>query len=417
MSGSSFRVSQPIHSQITRRGEEEKRRRGFSLFTFYSLLFTFYSLLFTLVLAQTTSPETIADEAVQAWLQTQRPDMNTLMTKTPEEICTELPSFINNPPQNTKVNLSDRKELESVDTNLKRFSYPAELPSGQLEIVEISLKQSESTWDVEKVGFLQQPLSGRDWLQQPLTGYVFAAFSLYVLFLLLRPTSFLRRWLKEGWQVIKDHRRLVMGTMIALYALFSLGVFTGTQLPVECDQSILEIINTAVSSVGATDAYGSGNVARAAVVTFYQNFVSVTLFVLFGTGLIFGVLAYLVSGLSFYVQGIPFGLLADTGAGQLVFVLILLLLELTSYFLVVAGGGILLMTVIRKGFKGFNEGVRKSALMLPFAMLLLLLGAWYEAGLIILQEQLSSSVQSAVLEPRPADFASLQTVEPVDPSQ
>jgi hypothetical protein len=366
-------------------------------------------------LAQTT-PETLADEAVQSWLKTQRPDMNTLMTKTPEEICLALPSFISSPPENTKVNLQDRKELESSETNIKRFSYPAELPTGQLEIVEVSLKQKESTWEVDKVEFLQQPVTGRAWLQQPLTGYVFAAFSLYVLFLLLRP-SFLRRWLKEGWQVIRDHRRLVMGTMIALYTIFSLGVLTGSQLPVECDQSILEILTIAVSSVGATEAYDSNNVARAAVVTFYQNFVSVTLFVLFGTGLFFGVLAYLISSLSFYVQGIPFGLLVDGGTGQLVFVLILLLLELTSYFLVVAGGGILLITVIRKGFKGFNEGVRKSALMLPFAMLLLLLGAWYEAGLIILKEQPSSTVQSAMLEPPLTDFVSLQNAEPVDPAQ
>ncbi len=393
-----------------------KGKRGFSfLFPLSSFLLLFILLL--PAFAQTTSPETIADEAVQAWLQTKRPDMNTLMTKTPQEICTELPGFINNPPENTKVNLQDRKELESLEPSIKRFSYPAELPSGQLEIIEVALKQNETLWEVEKVGFLQQAITGRGWLQEPLTGYVFIAFSLYILFLLLRP-SFLRRWLKEGWQVIREHRRLVIGTMVALYALFGLGVFTGSQLPVECDQSILEIINTAVSSVGATDAYGSGNMARAAVVTFYQNFVSVTLFVLFGTGLIFGVLAYVVSGLSFYTQGIPFGLLSDAEPGQLVFVLILLFLELTSYFLVVAGGGMLLMTVIRKGLKGFNEGVRKSALMLPFALLLLLLGAWYEAALIILPEKLNpQAVESAMLEPHPADFASLQNVEPVDPSQ
>jgi hypothetical protein len=393
-----------------KRKEEGGRRKevGGLLFTLHSLLFT----LFSLGLGQTNaSPESLADEAIQNWLQTKRPEMNVLMTKTPSEICTELPGFLNSPPENTKVNLQDRKELESPDATLKKFSYPAELPSGQLSIVEVNLRQNENTWEIEKVGFLPQRVSGRAWLQEPITGYIFAGFSLYILFLLLRPSSFLRRWLRAGWQVIKEHRRLVIGTMIALYALFGLGVLTGTQLPVECDQSILEIISTAVSSVGATDAYGSGNVARAAVVTFYQNFVSVTLFFLFGTGLIFGVLAYLLSGLSFYAQGIPFGLLADGGLGQLIFVLILLFLELTAYFLVVAGGGMILMTVIRKGLKGFNEGVRKSALMLPFAALLLLLGAWYEAGIIILPEKINQPAPSAILEQHPVNFAELKIAE------
>jgi hypothetical protein len=392
------------------KGKREKGK-GILLSTFHFLLSTLLSIGFT----QTTSPELLADDAVQTWLSSKRPDMNVLMAQTPAEICTQLPGFINNPPEATKVNLQDRKELESTDANIQRFSYPAELPSGQLEVVEVRLKQNETAWEVERVGFLPQRASGRAWLQNPMVGYIFAGFSLYILFLLLRPSSFLRRWLKEGWQVIREHRRLVIGTMVALYALFGLGVFTGSQLPPECDQSILEIIDAAVSSVGATDAYGSGNIARAAVVTFYQNFVSVTLFVLFGTGLIFGVLAYLISGLSFYAQGIPFGLLAGTGFGQLVFVLILLFLELTSYFLVVAGGGIILMTVIRKGLKGFNEGVRKSALMLPFAMLMLIIGAWYEAALIILPGQISpQAVESAMLEQHPASFAELKISGPED---
>lgn len=361
------------------------------------------------------APETTADEALQNWLKSKRPDLNILMTQTPEDICLALPRFLNSPPENTKVNLQDRKELASDNPNLKRFSYPAELSNGQLEIVEVLLRQDENRWEVTRIGFLNQPSAARGWLLQPLTGYIFAAFSLYVLFLLFRP-SFLRRWLKEGWQIIGEHRRLVIGTMIGLYALFGLGVFTGSRLPEACDQSILEVINLAVTSVGATDAYGSGNVAKAAVVTFYQNFVSVSVFVLFGSGLLFGVPAYLLSSISFYTQGIPFGLIMGTSPGQLIFALILLLLELTSYFLVVAGGGILLMTVVRKGLKGFNEGVRKSALMLPFAMLLLLLGAWYEAGLIILPEQLSpQAVESALLEQHPVSFAGLQTAEPVSP--
>ena len=63
---------------------------------------------------------------------------------------------------------------------------------------------------------------------------------------------------------------------------------------------------------------------------------------------------------------------------------VLLLLELTAYFLVVAGGGMLLGGVIRGGFAAIGPSVRKLVLMLPLAGLLLLIGAWYEAVVILL---------------------------------
>ena len=339
------------------------------------------------------SPEAVADEAVESWLATERPDFATLTSLSTVEACQQLPELLASPPppEGTEVNLAERREDTTDSETLKRFTYPASLPGDVLEIVEVELEQTEEQtgWEVTQVSYQRDTsLTGvRAWLQTPVAGWLFIGFSLYILFLLLTP-SFLRRWLSQGWAVINEHRRLVIGTMIAFYGLFFLGTVTGANLPDECGVAILQIVETAISSVGATDAYGSLNVTRAAVVTFYQNFVVVTLSVLFGFGILFGVPAYLFGALSFYAQAIPFGLIGGVGLGQLVFVLILLFLELTSYFLVIAGGGMLLVTLVREGFRSFGRGVNKLALMLPFALILLLIGAWYEAGIIILPQLL-----------------------------
>ena len=172
--------------------------------------------------------------------------------------------------------------------------------------------------------------------------------------------------------------------MLGLYAVFALGVTTGTTLPDSCDEAVLEIVNSAITSLGATQAYGSGDVPRAAVTTFYQNFVVVTVSVTFTLAAILGVPAYLYAIFSFFVQGVPFGLLGGGPLAQLLVLLIVILLELTSYFLVVAGGGMLLATVWRRGFGQLGTGFRKLLLMLPIAMVLLTIGAWFEAAALIL---------------------------------
>ncbi|HEX7002199.1 MAG TPA: hypothetical protein VF164_10960, partial [Trueperaceae bacterium] len=64
--------------------------------------------------------------------------------------------------------------------------------------------------------------------------------------------------------------------------------------------------------------------------------------------------------------------------------LVVLVLELTSYFFVVSGGGMLLATIWRGGFARLPEGFRKLLSTLPVALVLLLAGAWFEAGALIL---------------------------------
>jgi hypothetical protein len=388
-----------VRSQKSAKRERRKQNRAKLFFVF--LLVTLYSVLGTLSFAQLatgTNPEQVADNAVRAWLETPQTNLMDLAGRPPEEVCAELPQLLASPapPEGSSVNFEDRKEQETSDENVRRYTYSATLPvrvlgrdAGEgLEVISVTLTREGDTWQAERITYqsLQQPGGMRQWLQTRTASIVFIAFTLYILFLLFNRNSFLRKWLVQGRSVIRAHRGLVIGTMVALYLIFGLGMLTGSNLPNTCQNAVMEVLTTAITMTGATQAYGSQNLATAAAVTFYQNFGVVSLSLLFGSGLFFGFLAYLIAAFQFFSLGIPFGFSLGGGFGQLIFVLVLLLLELTAYFLIVAGGGILLVTVVRKGIRAFGEGVRNSALMLPFALLLLLLGAWYEAGVIILPQ-------------------------------
>ncbi len=330
-----------------------------------------------------------ADAAVATWLARKPVSLETLAGLDPKELCLRLPDLVTNPapPPGTQVRIEDRIEGPSDDPDVRRFTYAAVRPGNQLDVVEVVMERGAGEWRAARVGFRAagQPTGVRAWLQTPAAGWAFAAFSLLVLLGLLRRGSLLRRWLAGGFQAIREHRRLVTLTLLGLYGLFALGAYTGTTLPQECEQAVLDVVNAAIGSVGATAAYGSGNVLRAAATTYFQNFGVVTASVTFPLAALFGVPAYAFAAASFFTQGVPFGLLATGGPLYLFFLLVLLALELTSYFLVVAGGGMLLATVVGRGAPGrFARGFRKLLLMLPVAGVLLLIGAWYEALIIIL---------------------------------
>ncbi len=335
---------------------------------------------------QGSDPTDVADRAVTAWLARKPITLNQLASMDTPQLCQALPDMVANPaPQaGTKVNLGDRQEQPSDDPDVKRFTYSAVRPGDQLDVVEADVRRDGTLWSVDKVGYRTnvEPQGVRQWLQSPTASWIFILFTLLVVVSLVRPSP-LRRWLREGWGNLRAHRRLVITTLVFLYAMFGLGALVGAGLPRQCEEAIVSVVTTAVTSLGATSAYGSGDIARAAVTTFYQNFVVVTLSVTFTLSLLFGIPAYLLSAASYFVQGIPFGLIGTGNAGQLVLVLVLLVLELSSYFVVVAGGGMFLATLIRRGFGALPEAFRKLVLTLPFAMVILLLSAWYEAFIVL----------------------------------
>ena len=333
--------------------------------------------------------EEAADAAVRDWLARQPLSFDRLSGLDAAQLCRELPGIVTQPPPpaGTDVNLDDRVERTTPDDGEERvFTYAASLQGGQLDVVEVRLRPADQGWEVVRVGFrTDSTLTGvRAWLQTPAASWTFIALSVLTVAMLFVRGSPLRAWLKRTRQAVAEHRRLVIITILALYGVFGLGVLSGSTLPESCDVAVVQIVEGAITSLGATAAYGSGDVPRAAAVTFYQNFVVVTLSVTFALAAVLGVPAYIYAAFSFFVQGVPFGLLGGGDAAQILALFVVLILELTSYFFVVSGGGMLLSTIWRGGFGRLPDGFRKLLSTLPVAMLLLMIGAWFEATALIL---------------------------------
>ena len=334
-----------------------------------------------------------ADAAVREWLAREPLNPVALGGLSPEEVCRDLPALLENPapPQGTTVNFGNRVERERTPDS-RRYTYPVTFPGGRLDVLEVTLERRNGGWHTQRVGVeAAQGPTIPDFLQTPAAAWGFVVLSALLLYLLVRP-SFFRRWLAEGWGYVREHRRLTLGTVVLLYGLFGVGVFTGANLPPVCAQTLTELVEEGVTQLGAAQAYESGNVARAAVVTLYQNFVMGALVTSYGVAFIsFGVLAYLLNGARFLALGLPFGFLTQADPLTLLSVMILIIVELMAYVLVTAGGGMLLVTLIRQGFAGFRGAFHKLTMMLPLAFLLLVVGAWYEATIIILPRLLGGS--------------------------
>jgi len=332
----------------------------------------------------TGPPEELADRAVEEWLELPLPSVEAIAAFDTVELCRFVPALLTGPPppEGTRVNLEDRVERTGAAPGVREYTYSASGPGDQLAVVEAVLVETDEGFLVQRVGFRQPPPSGlRKFLQTDAAGWVFTGLTALVLVLLLR-RNWLPRLLRRSLQTIRTHRRTWTFTMVLLGGAFVAGTLLGRGLPDECHSAVLDTVSAAVAGVGATEAYESGNVARAAAVTFHQNFVVVSASTLFSLALLFGVPAYLFALFSFFAQAIPFGLISP-GGPALAFLAVLLVLELTAYFTVVAGGGMLLLTLVRGGMRALPEAVTKLLLMLPPAALLLLVGAWFEAFMLI----------------------------------
>lgn len=331
-------------------------------------------------------PAAVADAAVAAWLERPAPTIAELAGRPAEEICATLPALVANPPAaaGTEVRVAERRSAPVADPQSEAsFTYAAVRPGDVLDVVQVDLRRADEGWTVGRVGFRVEPAAaGRAWLQSPTASFAFVVLSLLVLFGLLRPSP-LRRALARAGDTVRRHRRTVVGTMVVLYAVFGLGVLSGSGLPDACGEAVLVVVQGAVGQFGATEAYGSGDVARAAAVTFYQNFVVVTFSVHFLLSLLLGAPTYLLAVPQFFLLGVPFGLLGGTSPLSLLPAIVLVVIELTAYFLVVSGGGIVLGTLFRRGFGAYPEAVRRATSLLVPSGLLLLFGAWYEAVVLI----------------------------------
>ncbi|MEZ4632735.1 MAG: stage II sporulation protein M [Deinococcales bacterium] len=344
----------------------------------------------------------LAEQAVKEWL-AKANDFNIFSAiNEPDHFCKEVYYFGTLPEliRETKVNYADVTET-TLEEGIIRYSYSAEAGQGVLGEVQVDLRSVDlplegslegslsgsqpsgsllsegEAWQVERTRFVMQADSPElpAILHRSYSGYIFFALSL-VLIYLLSQASFLRRYLIEAWQVIREHRRLVTLTSIMLYGALLMGVFAGLALPKDCMNLVRDTITGSLDSIGIVQLAESGDVSRLAAAILFWNFsmgaISTTLL----PALLFGIPAYLLNMLRFLTLGIPF---AEMLQPSLLLHLPVFVLELLAYILITAGGGMMLATLIKQGFGSYRLAVKKLFLMIPLAFVLLFIAAWYES--------------------------------------
>lgn len=358
----------------------------FAVFIYFGLFFA---------LAQTV-PEDLSDKAIRDWLAQEVPTMTELAGLSTDEVCIELPKLLYGAPEGLDVNLGDRQALELPEgspENVLRFSYPASQPGDIVGTVRVTLlKEEGEDWHVASIRYFPElgndPL--RSWLTSTVGAIFFTLFSALILYLSIRKTFF-RAWLTEAWGYINQHRRNVIFSVVLLYGLFGLGYLAGTGLSQPCGDLLGSLVQQSIEQLGVADKANSGNVLGLSAAIFYQNFTFGAFFTTYIPALFFGIPAYLLNGSRFFALALLFGYSGLGGILNAILAIILILVELMAYIIVTAGGGMLLITVIKGGFSAFRLAYRKLLMMLPVAMLLLIIGAWYETFIILLPRLFSGT--------------------------
>ena len=287
------------------------------------------------------------------------------------------------------INFEDpREELFDGEgtEGITKVSFPANVgdTTGQVEVALRPTDDSAAPWEAGRVRFEVMDSNNNSSIlpsifDSPYIGWIFVIFSLVLLASFFR-ANFFRNWLYLGWQAILEHKRLVIVTSVLIYGFFALGLMTGLALPQACIDMSIEIVGESLNTIGIVEHLQNGDVLKTAAVTASWNFSMGAFSTTFIPALIFGIPAYLVNMARMFILGIPF---AGVFEPQLILHLPTLIIEIMAYILVTAGGGMLLVTLVKKGFKALPEAVRKLWLMLPVALVLLVIGAWYESFSLI----------------------------------
>ncbi len=335
------------------------------------------------------SPEQVANNAVTEWLGQERVSIQSLSGLPLDDACVALPQVLNSPPEGLDVNLNAQKSVplqaETDAQEVIRFSYPASQPGDILGSVRVELVQAEGNWQLSSVRYF--PELGEDavrtWLSGPVGAIVFTLFSALIIYYSIRKSRF-RALLTEGIGYLKQHKRITIFTIALLYGLFALGYVAGTGLSQPCGDFLTSLVQQSIEQLGVKEAAINADVMGLSAGIFYQNFTLGTLVTTLIPASLFAIPAYLFNGSRFFALALLFGYNGLGGFLGVILALILFLVELMAYILVTAGGGMFLMTLIREGFKSFRLASRKLFLMVPIAMVLLIIGAWYESLIIIL---------------------------------
>jgi hypothetical protein len=211
-------------------------------------------------------------------------------------------------------------------------------------------------------------------VKTPLGNWLFVAFTA-----LLAWASFAKtRWrdvLLASWGTIRSGWWIYIGTNTLLYGIFLMFSASAAAFP-ESVAALRESLGQILVR-NEVQTLLAGGVGSAAFGISLNNFIAgVVMF--FTSGLFLALPAYLVSSLNFMVYGFA---LSPVGMPQALFWLHIptIIIELQAYILIVSASGIFLWRVVRSRFSEFRAAWQGYWGVLPLAVSVLILAAWYEA--------------------------------------
>lgn len=315
------------------------------------------------------APTEIARQAVQDWQAGKYSlDPAQAIGKSPEEAIKLLERSIAfaPPPSGLSVNLGEPQVQATPNGTLVRFPAAVGTLGGE---VRVTLRAGEVT----RISFIPQGGQLPGWIRSPVAWTLFVGVTLAWLWL-LRGRTPLGRWWREGWALVREHRRTYLGLNLLLYGLYILGSVLAYTEP-RLVRLLQEMVGGALEQVGIGGAATAGPLGLALVI-FYWNLTRGLLLTTALPGMALGIPALLINAVRYFIFGFALSPVA-LPTGAFIAHIPTLIIELQAYILGTFGGLVLLNKVM-KG-EGYRAGIRALALATYLGTFFLLIGAWYEA--------------------------------------
>jgi hypothetical protein len=327
----------------------------------------------------------VADRFIQNWAGNTLPKRvpQPLVLNNPKTIDSDLAAYIRDVfrsqafsavPEGVRVSYRLR-QLTREQPKQRIYSYPT--TSNQLgdEQMRLTLELQGKSWQAVELRPDVRTTLIPDWVNTDLGNWFFVAFSAFLGWASFAKTAW-RTALLSAWAMVRSHWWLYIGTNALLYGLFLLLSSSGMAFPESVGamrESLLQaLIRNEVQNLLA------GGIGSAAFGISFNNFMVGIVFYSFVPGLFFGIPAYIANAMAFMVYGFA---LSPVGMPAALYWLHIptIIVELQAYILVVTASGIFLWRIVASRFGKFREAWQGYWGILPLAITVLIVAAWYEA--------------------------------------
>jgi hypothetical protein len=326
-----------------------------------------------------------ADRFVKAWSENKLPklEIKPLVLDDPKTIDPDLAAYIRAvfraraffpAPKAVQVSF-DLRTLRKENSQQRVYRYPVTSKEGGDEQMRLTLELQGKSWQaVELVPDVRTTLIP-DWVNTILGNWFFIALTALLGWASVAKTPW-QASLLAGWAMIRSHWWVYIGTNALLYGLFLLLSSAGMAFP-ESVGAMRESLSQALIRNEVQNVL-AGGVGSAAFGISFNNFMVGIVFYSFVPGLFLGIPAYIANAMAFMVYGFA---LSPVGMPAALYWLHIptIIIELQAYILVVSASGIFIWRVVASRFGKFREAWQGYWGILPLAVTVLIIAAWYEA--------------------------------------